>query len=249
MTTTRIVRTGSSARKVGELFSRKSLREVSRACRLPAPLVKKIKAGQVKKLSRLSQQKIHNAYRREQYALARSHNVSRQGFRRVNIKNLNLDELEFAAQQTEYGKTFEHAVNQTRNWREDVDRERINVEDIFDKIDEEAESYTDMAAEIVEKNGLFEQWRKEGKKFINRAGRVRTKGDAIAHMQEIMALGFRTEKDWDFYVTEQRPSEGWKPVEYVKDKKSKKTVRKLIEDPVNPKYIEWQRRTTGGKII
>lgn len=219
---------------------------------LPASFIRNIAKGKVSKVSHSAYKKFRNAYDREYYNILRSHNVSsrvaRKARGRMSRDGLSFDEADFAASMTDFGRTLEHAVNDTLNWKEDVQAGKVDFEEIIDDIEDMEESYGDMAEVLVVNNGLFEQW-KGKKKFINRPGRIRTKADAIAHMQEIMALGFRDERGWDEYISTRHNIEGWRPVEFVKDRKSGRTERTFIEDTGNPKYVDWQRRLSTGRII
>lgn len=223
--------------------------KASKLTKLSPAFIARIKSGKTQTISHGTFNKFRAAFERERYAAVRKHNVSPKQARKIRGKALSLDEAEFAAAMTDFGRTFEHAVNDTVNWREDVKQGRIRDEkEIYDAIDDMAESYEKLAETIVINNGLDKEWVRNGKKFIYQERRIRSRKDAIAHMQEIMALGFRDLSQWDEYVVERQEREQWRPVRYVKDKRSKKTVREFVPEG-DPKYNEWLRRLSSGRII
>jgi hypothetical protein len=148
---------------------------------------------------------------------------------------------------TDEGITFESATNSMRTWSRELDRGEIDYDEIEDEIEDIADDLDSIADILVVNNGLFEQWKTEGRKFIYRDKRVVTRKDAIDHMKEIMALGFRDRNAWEHYVVERSSKENWQPAQFVKDPKSRKTVRELVTEG-NPKYEQWTERIRKGKI-
>jgi len=260
---------GSRIKYVRELVSKKI-----RPAGVSNRYFERIASGVVEKISHAAYKKFRNEYSRRVYDIFTSHNVkpvvvkySSTGkcYRtRAPTRGLSLDEIEYAAKQTDFGRTWEHASNDVVTWKEELIEEtakgekigpekvEIDVEDLEDEHGYELEKlrrdYDRMARIIVNNNGLFEMWKKEGRKFINEDKRVWTKKDAIAHMEEIMALGFRDAKEWDMYITERHNIEHWKPVVFVYSKEARRTVREFVPEG-NPKYAEWQKRMSSGKII
>jgi molybdopterin-guanine dinucleotide biosynthesis protein A len=262
-------RHGSGVRYVRELVSRKV-----RPKGVSSRYFERIASGVVEKISHAAYKKFRNEYSRLVYAIFTSHNVkpvvvkySSTGNRyrtRAPTRGLSLDEIEYAAEQTDFGRTWEHASNDVVTWKEELIEEtaeeekiepeevEIDVEDLEEEHGYELENlrrdYNRMARIIVHNNGLFETWKKEGRRFINKDKRVSTMKASVEHMKEIMALGFRDYEEWDEYIEERHNVEQWKPVVFVYDKNARRTVREFVPEG-NPKYAEWQRRLASGKII
>jgi hypothetical protein len=222
-------------------------RGATRGSGIPSALVERIVSGAVDTISHAVFKKFRSAYDREVYRIQREHNVPAKVARKRDTRRLPLDLFEVAVKTTDFGRTFEHAVNDMTNWYEELKRGEISHVEIEDRIASLKDRYDRIAFILVNNNGLLEEWRRTGKSFIDGSGRIRTFKDAVKHMQEIMALGRKDGAAWDQYVVE-RHERSWVPVEYKWDKKNKTTIKQDVP-PGDPKYEEYQRRLSDGTII